>query len=310
MAERWRLPEEVITAIARSAAQFPDANTAVRRFKAQLFNARGEVFAAIDSNGGLLGIAINPTEAESRWGSAVAKLVSVKGRAGTGAKPKQRQKLGYRSLDEAQQTTPNLSGPKRESRSFNYHLAVQTSRTFGAGLSRMVRKADEFIVRRDTSLNLAEADAARLVIDTSVVSAGVLDPGSASGRILEMVMAGKILPVAVGPLTRELGVIESAGNKKLLRDYRRHVLPLSSVDTGRVNLPRNLVGDPGDLPVVKSALLGDHPPLPVVTRDQRHLLAARQMLAEQFGIRVFTPDGWLKCMAAAALGLTDDDPES
>lgn len=190
-------------------------------------------------------------------------------------------------------------------------------------LLRELRAGQEFQQRRERALGLAQDDAPKVVLDTNVVSAGLTqvaaDNHKEAGQLFKMAVKGLIVPVGLPHLIRELESLgpkrkrQGPGNwtenhRRLLGNYRNHVLPLGAADLS-INLSdldtkRMITGlvpdDPSDAQVLASSLIGLGGPLSVVTYD-RHILDNAGRIWGELGIEAVRPETWLQSVAAGLL---------
>jgi hypothetical protein len=134
----------------------------------------------------------------------------------------------------------------------------------------------------------------RVVVDTNVWVSALIRPAGAPGRVLAPLARRRDVPVASWALAAEIAAVlrrprirRYGIGEEDVRDVLRVLAPfLPDVDTGVA------LRDPGDLPVVASALAGGAEAIVTGDRDLLEDRELRALLAER-GIRVLTPRAYL-----------------
>jgi len=122
----------------------------------------------------------------------------------------------------------------------------------------------------------------RVVIDTNILVAAAYAPGSASRRIVEACIAGRLTPLASSAVRREYETILARAVRVEGYDQRLEAFLGQLVSVEPPETPRVVPEDPEDDKFLAAAVAGDAAWL--VTND-RHVLSIRQYR----GVRIGTP---------------------
>jgi putative PIN family toxin of toxin-antitoxin system len=129
----------------------------------------------------------------------------------------------------------------------------------------------------------------QIVLDTNVLVSGLLNPDGAPGRVLDLILAGKLKILYDDRIIAEYSDVLARpqfGFSRDLTDAVMGYLRLSGFHVTALPMLEGLSPDPEDNPFAEVAITGSADVL--VTGNQRHFseLAAR-------GIRVVSPDAML-----------------
>lgn len=130
----------------------------------------------------------------------------------------------------------------------------------------------------------------KAVIDTNVLISGMLNPNGAPGKIVDLMISEKILPVIDDRILCEyLSVLRRDVFKKYFSGFERRNLEEFLIESSfHVNPDLKITGlpDSGDVPFLETALFLK---IPLVTGNIRHFSAEYKMKCE-----IFTPAEFLR----------------